>query len=81
VVFSFKDVFALNKVARRIIHEDIGRLLQEDKTVVVIDPSSVLQWDEADKTRRGPHVVEDQGEARDFIGGRGCYAVSEAEAW
>jgi glutaminase len=81
VVLSFKDVFALNKVARRIIHEDIGRLLEEDKLVVVIDPTGVLHWDDADKTKQGPHVVEDQVEARELIGGRGCRAVSEAEAW
>ena len=81
VVFSFKDVFALNKVARRIIHEDIGRLLEEDKLVVVIDPSEVLHWDDADKTKQGPHLVEDQTEARELIGGTGCRAVSEAEAW
>lgn len=81
VVLSFKDVFALNKVARRIIHEDIGRLLEEDKLVVVIDPTAVLNWDDADKTKRGPHVVEDQTEARELIGGTGCRAVSQTEAW
>lgn len=81
VVLSLKDVFALNKVARRIIHEDLGRLLEEDKLVVVIDPSDVLDWSEEDKTRKGPHVVQDQTEARELIGGTGCRAVSEAEAW
>jgi len=81
VVLSFKDVFALNKVARRIIHEDIGRLLEENKLVVVIDPTGVLNWDDMDKTKKGPHVVEDQTEARELIGGTGCRAVSEAEAW
>jgi glutaminase len=49
--------------------------------VVVIDPTSVLGWDDADKTKRGPYVVEDQTEARELIGGTGCRAVSEAEAW
>ena len=81
VVFSFKDVFSLNKVAKRIIHEDIARLLAEDKTVVVVDPSEVLDWDESDKTRKGPHVVEDQVQARDFIGGEGCHAVDTTETW
>jgi MFS superfamily sulfate permease-like transporter len=81
VVFSFRDVFSLNKVARRIIHEDISRLLQEKRTVVVIDPSDVLHWDSSDVTRLGPHVVEDQAEARDYIGGAGCRAVHTTETW
>lgn len=80
VVFSFKDVFSLNKVAKRIIHEDITRLLAEDKTVVVVDPSGVLAWDPEGKDRH-PHIVEDQHEARDLIGGVGCQAVQTTETW
>lgn len=80
VVFSFKDVFSLNKVAKRIIHEDIGRLLEEGRKVVVVDPSAVLFWDPEGKSRH-PFVVEDQAEARDFIGGAGCRAVISTEAW
>lgn len=81
VVFSFRDVFSLNKVARRIIHEDIGRLLHEGKSVVVVDPSEVLKWDSADSTRKGPHVVSDQAQARNFIGGNGCHAVETGGTW
>jgi glutaminase len=81
VVFSFRDVFSLNKVARRIIHEDMSRLLEEKRTVVVIDPSEVLHWDASDVTRLGPHVVEDQAEAKEYIGGAGCHAVNTTETW
>lgn len=80
VVFSFKDVFSLNKVAKRIIHEDITRLLDEGRTVVVVDPSAVLFWDPEGKSHH-PRVVADQAEARDIIGGAGCHAVTTTEAW
>lgn len=80
VVFSFKDVFSLNKVAKRIINEDIDRLLKEDRMVVVVDPSAVLYWDPEGKSKH-PYIVDDQAQARDYIGGVGCQAVIATEAW
>ena len=80
VVFSFKDVFSLNKVAKRLIHELISRLLEEGREVVVIDPSGILFWDPEGKSK-DPYVVGDQSEARDYIGGAGCRAVVSTEAW
>lgn len=80
VVFSFKDVFSLNKVAKRLIHELISRLLEEGREVVVIDPSGILFWDPEGKMKH-PYVVGDQSEARDYIGGAGCRAVVATETW
>ncbi|UJO16174.1 Glutaminase [Fulvia fulva] len=79
VVISFRDVFSLNKVARRVVHEDINRLMAEDKNVVVIDPTGVLRWDPEGKDRH-PKVVDDQSQAREYIGGAGCSASVE-EDW
>lgn len=79
VVISLRDVFSLNKVARRIIREDIDRLLAEDRNVVVIDPTGVLQWNTEEKQRH-PKIVDDQAEAREFIGGAGCTATV-AQDW
>lgn len=79
VVISFRDVFSLNNVARRVVHEDIIRLLAEEKNVVVIDPTSVLRWKPEGK-QRNPTVVDDQDQAKEFIGGAGCSASVE-EIW
>ncbi|RBQ90165.1 hypothetical protein VDGD_07310 [Verticillium dahliae] len=82
VIFSFREVYSLNHVARRIIHEDISRLILEEKIVVVIDPSGVLQWNyEEAESDRHPKVVKNETEARDFIGGTGCKAVSTDDGW
>ncbi|KAF3347970.1 Lactose permease [Verticillium dahliae VDG2] len=82
VIFSFREVYSLNHVARRIIHEDISRLILEEKIVVVIDPSGVLQWNhEEAENDRHPKVVKNETEARDFIGGTGCKAVSTDDGW
>jgi hypothetical protein len=82
IVFSFRDAYSLNAIARRIIHEDIRRLLSEGKSVVVIDPSAVLQWDENVVGRdKHPRVVMNETEARDLIGGIGCRAVSREDSW
>jgi hypothetical protein len=64
VVLSFRDVFSLNKVARRIVHEDINRLLAEERRVVVIDPTNVLRWETEGKDMH-PEVVENQDQARE----------------
>lgn len=79
VVLSFREVFSLSTPARRIVHEDIRRLLAEDRIVVVIDPTGVLKWD-AEGRERHPEVVEDQDQARVLIGGAGCSATVE-ENW
>lgn len=79
VVLSFRDVFSLNKVARRVVHEDISRLLTDGRDVVVIDPTGVLRW-ERDGKEQHPTVVENQNQARDHIGGTGCSATVE-EDW
>lgn len=82
VVFSFREAYSLNAIAQRIIHEDIHRLLLEDKNVVVIDPSCVLQLDDRLEARtRHPHVVRTETEARDYIGGIGCQTVSKSDNW
>lgn len=82
VVFSFRDVYSMNKIARRIVHEDIDRLLVEKRKVIVIDPSEVLQWDQwMSHKELGPHVVATQAEAREYIGGIGCRAETVTENW
>ncbi|KAI9155690.1 Glutaminase [Paramyrothecium foliicola] len=82
IVFSFREVYSLNAIARRIIHEDINRLLLANRSVVVIDPSGVLEWDEKREDRtRHPRVVDNEVEARDYIGGIGCHAVAKSEDW
>ncbi|KAI5356499.1 Putative beta-lactamase/transpeptidase, glutaminase, STAS domain superfamily [Septoria linicola] len=79
VVLSFREVFSLNKVARRVIHEDIARLLNDERSVVVIDPTGVLRWEGEGKDLH-PKIVESQDEAREFIGGAGCSATVQ-EDW
>lgn len=64
VVLSFRDVFSLNKVARRIVHENISRLLVDERSVVVIDPTGVLRWEREGKERH-PEVVQNQDQARE----------------
>jgi glutaminase len=82
VVFSLRDVYSLNKIARRIIHENIRRLLSDDRSVVVIDPSDVLKID-TELTGKTEHlsVVETEAEAREFIGGVGCSTLSRTDNW
>ncbi|KFA75736.1 hypothetical protein S40288_04966 [Stachybotrys chartarum IBT 40288] len=82
VVLSFREVYSFSGIARRIIHEDIKRLLADKKSVVVIDPSEVLEWDLDSKGRnQPPYVVASEAEARDYIGGIGCQAVSKDDSW
>ncbi|KAL1590030.1 hypothetical protein WHR41_01448 [Cladosporium halotolerans] len=82
IVLSFREVYSLNFIARRLVHEDIERLLAEGRILVVIDPSEVLHWDaEKAKTGKHPKVVENETEARDYIGGIGCQAVSRDQGW
>ncbi|KPI40186.1 Glutaminase [Cyphellophora attinorum] len=82
VVISLRDAFSLNPVARRVIQESIKRLLGEGKTVVVIDPSSVLRMDLSSiPGSQQPQIVDNQTQAREFIGGTGCSAVSQSDHW
>jgi glutaminase A len=84
VVVSLRDAFSLNPVARRVIHESIKRLLAEEKTVVVIDPNGVLQMDlgsSLPSTGLRPQVVQNEIEAKEFIGGAGCSAVIQSDSW
>ena len=67
-------------VARRVIHESIKRLLLEEKNVVVIDPNNVLQMDMSNLSQR-PHIVNNEKEAREFIGGAGCSAITQSDNW
>jgi glutaminase A len=82
VVLSFKDVYSLSSIARRIAHEDVNRILAEGKKVVVIDPTGILEWDVKKAINgRHPFVVENEREARDYLGGTGCKTVTEDLGW
>ncbi|CAI6088360.1 unnamed protein product [Clonostachys chloroleuca] len=80
VVFSFRDVFSFNAVARRVIQEDIYRLLVETKSVVVIDPTDVLRIDQ-DRAGEKLRIVKTETEAREFIGGTGCQTIVKTDNW
>lgn len=79
VVLQLSDMFSASKVARRIFHEDISRLLIEGRNVVVIDPAGVLRWDRQGKESH-PKVFSNDDEAKVFIGGAGCSATF-GETW
>lgn len=82
VVLSLSEVYSFSPIARRLTHEDIKRILASGKVVVVIDPEGVLEWrPENAEENRNPHVALDDNEARDFIGGTGCHAVTHEQAW
>lgn len=82
IVISLRDAFSLNPVARRVIHENIRRLLTEEKTVVVIDPNQVLRLDmNSLKTSLHPQIVGNEKEAREFIGGSGCSTINQSDNW
>ena len=80
VVLSFKEVFLLSAVAKRVIHEDIFRLVGEGREVVAIDPGNVLQIDQ-EKAGGKLRIVETDMEARNAIGGVGCHAVAQNDGW
>lgn len=80
VVFSFRDVFSLNPVARRIIHEGIYRVLSDGRKVVAVDPTGVLQID-MERAGKDFHVVETEAAARDDIGGPGCQIINKTDNW
>ncbi|KAE8370886.1 beta-lactamase/transpeptidase-like protein [Aspergillus caelatus] len=80
VIFMLRDTYSLNYVALRIISEDIRRLLEAGKNVVVIDPAKVLTIDGNPAFKdKSPRVVNDEAEARHYIGGQGCRAVSHSD--
>jgi len=80
VVFSFKDVYSFNAVAQRVIREDIRRLMESGRRVIVIDPNRVLKM-EGNKALEAnpPPIVNDENEARLHIGGTGCRLVSHSD--
>ncbi|KAK4455214.1 beta-lactamase/transpeptidase-like protein [Podospora aff. communis PSN243] len=80
VVLSFHEVFSLSPVAKRVIHEDIFRLVREGRLVVAIDPGCVLQIDR-EKAGEKFKVVETEDEAKTAIGGTGCLAVAQSSDW
>jgi hypothetical protein len=81
VVLSFRDVFSLNTVARRIIHETIFRLLADGRTVVAVDPSTVLSIDVERITGKPLHIVNTEDEARTALGGIGCRTMVQTDNW
>ena len=80
VVFSFKDVYSFNAVAQRVIREDIRRLMESGRRVIVIDPNRVLKMEGNQALEANPPpVVNDENEARLHIGGTGCRLVSHSD--
>jgi hypothetical protein len=45
VVYSFLDAYSFSSIARGILHEAVDQLLAEGRTLVVIDPATVLERD------------------------------------
>ncbi|KAK0641894.1 beta-lactamase/transpeptidase-like protein [Cercophora newfieldiana] len=80
VVLSLREVYMLSPVAKRVIHEDIFRLVSEERLVVAIDPGDVLQIDR-EKAGSGLRIVHTDEEARNEIGGVGCQAVAHSHEW
>ncbi|CAK7208614.1 hypothetical protein SEUCBS140593_000232 [Sporothrix eucalyptigena] len=79
VLFSFRNTYSVNDVARRLIHENIRRLASTTN-VVVVDPNNVLKMSEEPETGPNPvHVVKTEAEARNYIGGIGCQVVSRGD--
>ncbi|KAF9876996.1 glutaminase [Colletotrichum karsti] len=82
VVFSFRDTYSLNTIAQRIICENIRRLVLEDRSVVVVDPSGVLQMTvDPESKERQPRVFKSETDARNYIGGLGCQAIFKDDSW
>jgi hypothetical protein len=80
VVLSLREVFSLSLVARRVIHEDVFRLVAEGRLVVAIDPGDVLRIDR-EKAGSQLRIVQSEVEARNEIGGVGCQAVALSNDW
>ena len=82
VMFSFRNTYSLNDVARRLIHENIRRL-SITTNVVVIDPAGVLRLP-LDSNQEGEfrqvRVLTSEAEARDHIGGMGCRVVPNEDS-
>lgn len=80
VIVSLRDVYSLSAIARRILHENIRRLLAEKRSVVIVDPTGVLQMESEDAAKL-PHIVKTETEARDYIGGVGSSTVLLKDDW
>lgn len=78
---SLREVFPLSTVARKMIHEDITRLLSERKAVAVVDPTGVLGWKSRSPNREAPQRVKDGVQVRELIGDVGCNAVVQDDGW
>ncbi|CAK7273860.1 hypothetical protein SEPCBS119000_005874 [Sporothrix epigloea] len=77
VIFSFRDTYSLNDVARRLIHENIRRL-SLTMNVVIIDSAGVLRLPlNQEGDFRKVSVVSTEAEARVQIGGMGCRVVNK----
>ncbi|KAK0385543.1 hypothetical protein NLU13_6723 [Sarocladium strictum] len=82
IVLSFRDVYSLSAVAQKVIGEVVRRLLLEDRSVVIVDPSHVFPKEvKGDKDAQHPVIVQSEGEARDHIGGRGCSTLQKTDSW
>ncbi|KAJ3499663.1 hypothetical protein NLG97_g131 [Lecanicillium saksenae] len=83
VVISLRDVYSLSAIAQRMLHENIKRLIADKRSVVIIDPSEVLQMKSADGKPGDalPHIVKTENEARDYIGGAGSSTVLIKDDW
>ena len=79
-VLSLREAFSLSPVARRVIHEDIFRLVADGRLVVAIDPADVLGIDQ-EKAGSQLRIVKSDVEARHSIGGVGCQAVAQGSNW
>ncbi|KIH89939.1 glutaminase [Sporothrix brasiliensis 5110] len=76
-LFSFRNTYSLNDVARRLIHENIRRLASTTN-VIIVDPAGVLQMaSHMDVGSHHVHVVKTEAEAYHRIGGIGCRVVAQ----
>lgn len=82
VVFSFREVYSLNTVARRIIHENIRRLMANEKMVIIIDPMKTLQMDfDGMNKDEVPQIVNTEVEAQNLIGGSDYQTILTRDDW
>lgn len=78
VIFSLRHTHSLNAVAQRMVREIIRRLRKDNREVVLIDPSSVLDLEPLAADEQ-PHVVNTDDEARNHVGGNGCRVIASGD--
>jgi hypothetical protein len=77
IVISLKEAYSLNDVAQKVLREDCWRLLQQGRSLVIIDPNRVLSLKGNENLEKNPpKIVKSRQEARRYIGGAGCHKVS-----